>query len=125
MTTKEYDIVPVAKPRMTRRDKWKPSKAALKYFAYRDEVKLRKVFIPECNYHVIFILPMPASWSEIQKKEMDGQPHQQVPDKDNLEKGLLDAVYGNDCRVWDGRATKRWGRKGKIIVMISNENQLP
>lgn len=47
---------------------------------------------------------------------MDGKPHQQTPDKDNLEKALLDAVYDNDCRVWDGRVSKIWGREGKIIV---------
>lgn len=117
-TRQEYNITPCTKPRMTQKDKWNPSEAAKRYFAYRDEVKYRKVFVPVANYHITFILPMPKSWSEQKKQEMDGQPHQQVPDKDNLEKGLLDAIYGDDSHVWDGRVTKRWGRKGQIIVEI-------
>ena len=49
---------------------------------------------------------------------MDGQPHQQTPDKDNLEKALLDALCPDgDARIWDGRVTKRWGYKGQIIIV--------
>ncbi|MGU0055537.1 RusA family crossover junction endodeoxyribonuclease [Enterobacter hormaechei] len=43
---------------------------------------------------------------------MNGKPHQQKPDKDNLEKALLDAIFDDDSRVWDGRVTKVWGRGG-------------
>ena len=112
----EYDITPVTKPRMTRRDKWKKRKCTSQYWAFKDEVRLNGLSIPESGYHIIFILPMPRSWSEKKKLKMDGKPHQQTPDKDNLEKALLDAVYDNDCRVWDGRVSKIWGREGKIIV---------
>ena len=53
---------------------------------------------------------------------MRGSPHQQKPDKDNLEKGLLDAVLDEDCRVWDSRITKIWGDQGKIsLSMIEGE----
>ena len=114
----EYDITPVAKPRMTQRDKWKGRPVVLNYFAFRDEVRLKKVFIPESNSHVTFVVPMPKKWSEKKKVEMDGKPHQQTPDVDNFCKGILDAVFEEDCRVWDIRATKLWGRKGKIIVRI-------
>lgn len=113
---KLYRINPVPKPRMTRKDKWNPSEAAQRYFAYRDEVRLHKVTIPEADYHVVFVLPMPDSWSGRKKARYIGSGHQQKPDKDNLEKGLLDAVYGDDCVVWDGRATKMWGNTGAIIV---------
>jgi len=47
---------------------------------------------------------------------MDGQPHQVRPDKDNLEKSLLDAVFSEDCTVWDSRVTKLWGEAGAIII---------
>ncbi|CNL09497.1 Holliday junction resolvase [Yersinia mollaretii] len=47
---------------------------------------------------------------------MDGKPHQTKPDKDNLEKALLDAIFEDDCRIWDGRVTKLWGEIGKIII---------
>ncbi|MBG3071584.1 RusA family crossover junction endodeoxyribonuclease, partial [Proteus mirabilis] len=48
--------------------------------------------------------------------EMNGKPHQQKPDKDNLEKALLDAIFDDDSRVWDGRVTKVWGKRGQIII---------
>lgn len=111
-----YHIDPVAKPRMTRRDKWKPRRCVTQYFAFRDLVRLSRVELPESGYHIIFVMPMPKSWSKKKKAEMDGKGHQQTPDKDNLEKGLLDAVFKDDCRVWDGRVTKIWGEKGKIII---------
>lgn len=47
---------------------------------------------------------------------MAGKPHQQKPDKDNLEKALLDAIFGEDSHIWDGRVTKIWGETGKMII---------
>lgn len=112
----EYDITPQTKPRMTARDKWKKRPAVLRYFAFRDECRLKRVSVPESNYHITFVIPMPQSWAESKKKRMDGSPHQTTPDKDNLEKALLDAVYTDDKSVWDGRVTKLWGLTGKIII---------
>ncbi len=59
---------------------------------------------------------MPKSWSQKKRTQLNGQAHQQKPDKDNLEKALLDAIFDDDSRVWDGRVTKLWGEKGQIIV---------
>lgn len=118
--TIKYPITPVPKPRMTRSDKWKAGKdcrpPVARYWAFKDEVRLRKVFVPESDYHITFVVPMPGSWTLEKKAEMCGQPHQQKPDKDNLEKALLDAIYEDDCRVWDGRVTKVWGVTGEIII---------
>jgi len=114
--TKTYAITPVPKPRQTQRDSWRLRPPVARYRAFRDEVRLHGVTLPEFGYHVIFVLPMPASWPEAKKRAMDGQPHQRRPDKDNLEKALLDAVYGEDCCVWDGRVTKLWGREGAIVI---------
>lgn len=47
---------------------------------------------------------------------MAGKPHQQKPDADNLLKSLMDAIYSEDCAVWDIRVTKRWGNAGEIII---------
>lgn len=114
--TTTYAITPIGKPRMTRRDKWRHRAAVVRYFAYRDQVRLAGITLPESGYHVTFILPMPASWPEWRKVEMDGQPHQQRPDLDNMMKGLLDAVFADDARLWDARVTKRWGYAGAIMV---------
>ena len=111
-----YQITPVAAPRQTRADRWKQRPAVMKYRAFRDECRIRGVTLPDSGYHITFVLPMPKSWSEKKRKAMDGAPHQQKPDRDNLEKGLLDALFQDDAHVWDGRTTKRWGRTGRIII---------
>lgn len=116
MNEKVYNITPLGKPRMTRADKWKKRPEVLRYRAFCDEVRLNKVTLPEGGYHVIFVLPMPPSWSKKKRALMDGKPHQQKPDKDNLEKALLDALFGEDSHIWDGRVTKIWGETGKMII---------
>ena len=112
----EILIDPVAKPRQTQRDKWNPSKAVIKYRAYADKLRSTGLTIPEAGYHITFILPMPKSWAKSKRAAKDGGPHQQRPDKDNLEKAVLDALFKEDSHVWDGRATKIWGEVGKIII---------
>lgn len=123
-------VNPIGKPRMTRttgrmmaqknppRDpkmlsKWRSLK---RYKAFCDELKLRRVSIPESNAHVVFVLPMPPSWSQVKKDAHRGRPHRQKPDKDNLEKALLDALLIEDCGVWDSRITKVWGDHGAILI---------
>lgn len=113
---RRYPITPMGKPRMTQRDKWAKRPVVERYFAFRDEVRLRKVSLPEGGAHVTFVLPMPKSWSKKRREQMRGQPHQQKPDVDNLAKGLMDAVFADDCRVWDARWSKVWGEQGEIIV---------
>lgn len=117
-----FNVNPIGKPRMTQRDKWldPPRKAVANYWAYKatliaDALKYNFT-MPECNYHIMAIIQMPHSWGTKKCNLMDGAPHQQKPDKDNIEKGILDALLKDDSKVWDGRITKRWGRSGKIVV---------
>jgi len=113
----EYKISPVPKPRMSRRDKWHLRKCVAEYWAFRDLVKLSRVKVPEAGAHIVFHIPMPKSWSAKKKLEMNGQPHTQKPDLDNLIKALLDAIYGDDSVVWSISAEKRWARRGKIEII--------
>jgi len=91
----------------------------LRYRAWRDELRLR---CREAGYKqldtldIIFILPMPASWSKKKRAEMDGQPHQQKNDVDNLVKAWLDTLLPQDGFVWKITAEKRWGVDGKIFI---------
>jgi len=112
----KYRIDPVSKPRMTRRDRWAKRPAVLRYWGYKDQVIKSGIYIEDSGAHITFILPMPKSWSAIKKNQMRMQAHQQKPDKDNLEKGLLDAIFEEDCRVWDSRVTKLWGDHGEIWI---------
>jgi len=113
---KKYNITPVAKPRQTQSDVWKKRPCVMQYRAFADHARLLNIQIPESKYWIIFVLPMPKNWSKKKKKEMDGKPHQNQPDKDNLEKALFDALFKNDSHIWDGRTTKIWGYEGKIII---------
>lgn len=115
----EVPMLPVPKPRQTRADKWKRRSVVLRYRAFADEIRLRKVGVPEAGTHVIFIIPMPQSWSKKRKSSMHGQPHRQKPDSDNLLKALMDAVHAEDAGVWDVRVTKLWGVTGKIFIGTS------
>ena len=112
-----YDITPVPKPRMTRRDKWQQRDCVLRYRTFKDLVRYHKVFLPTANCHVTFYIPMPKSWSKKKRKEKNGTLHRQRPDWDNLGKALSDAVYGEDACIADIRITKRWAEKGAIEII--------
>ncbi|QKN82210.1 RusA family crossover junction endodeoxyribonuclease [Scandinavium goeteborgense] len=111
-----YQITPIGKPRMTVRDKWKQRPPVMRYRAFCDEVRLHDIQIAPANVHIIFIIPMPKSWSQKKRNQMDGQPHQQKPDIDNLTKSLLDALFDDDSHIWDVRTSKVWGEAGQIII---------
>lgn len=115
---KVYDIEPCPKPRMTRSDKWNKRDCVLRYRTFCDQVRAAGIQVPESGATITFVLPMPKTWSKKKKAEMLGQPHQTTPDKDNLEKALLDACYKNDAHIWDSRVIKRWGYSGQIIIRI-------
>lgn len=58
------------------------------------------------------------------KAERWGAPHTHKPDKDNIEKMILDclakagALGGDDARVADGATRKVWGRAGSMAVTV-------
>lgn len=117
-----FEIDPVAKPRQTHSARWKKTPADEKYYRFKDEIKLLNASVPESGWHVLFVIKMPLSWTEKKKKAYDHMPHQQTPDKDNLEKALLDACFTDDKHIWDGRISKVWGREGRIVLITGLEN---
>ncbi len=119
-----YPVRPIPAPRQTRRDAFKPRPCVLRYRAYRDELRIYHMQIPQPFYHVIFVLRMPSRWPQQQRASMHGKPHQQKPDKDNLEKALLDSVFENDCHIWDGRVTKVWGHTDCVVVASFNQDSI-
>lgn len=113
------DIDPIGAPRQSRRDAWKPSPRVLRYRAWKDR------FRPACEaagwklgpvFHAEFEIAMPASWSKKKKVAMNGQPHQQKFDVDNLTKACLDAFGEDDAFVHTLQVTKRWAENGRIIL---------
>lgn len=116
MQSKTILIEPVAKPRMTRSDKWKARPAVARYRQFCDLFRLHKAKIKESGTRLTFVMAMPVSWSEKKKAEMDGKPHKQKPDIDNLCKACLDALFEDDSHIWDIHARKIWGKEPMIII---------
>lgn len=103
-------VYPIAKPRMTRSDKWKKRPSVVQYYKYKDE--LRK-YIPR-DYELpsacrlIFRIPFPNSYSQTKKNNLNCKPHQIKPDLDNLVKAIFDCLCVQDQYIADCWASKRW-----------------
>ena len=113
------DITPVAKPRMTQRDKWDKRKCVVRYREFCNHFRLllqkHKIEIGD-TLNIVFYLPMPKSWSYEKKMEYWCKPHKQKPDIDNLVKSVLDASFKDDSHVWEIKASKVWHAEGQIII---------
>lgn len=88
----------------------------MKYFAFCDEIKLKKVVF-NIGDSITFYLPMAKSWSNKKKEKMDGLPHENKPDIDNLLKALLDSLFEEDCKIHHiGTIKKVWAYEGAIEI---------
>ncbi len=58
------------------------------------------------------------SYTEKQKDEKRGQPHEQKPDLDNLIKAFMDCFGKDDSHVSKINAEKIWADRGSIIIWI-------
>lgn len=116
----KFLVDPMGKPRMTQSDKWRKRLVTDRYWRYKAQIKKQadavEFKIPSCNVHIIFNVPMPKTWSKKKKIKMNGNPHQQKPDRDNMDKGLSDALCEEDSHLWDARITKLWAYKGSISI---------
>lgn len=108
-------VVPMGKPRMTRRDKWMVRPAVARYREFSDA--LRKFFemvplknISELSWEAY--IPMPESWSAKKKALMSGTPHRTKPDRDNIDKAILDSLFDDDSGIYTGKMTKLWDDGG-------------
>ena len=97
---------------------WKIFRKVERYNQYKFAVQqeaLRNEFImPNEKIGIIFFFPVSKSWSGILKRRRHLSEHIYKPDKDNLEKALLDALrakytgLANDCEIWNSSISKRW-----------------
>lgn len=111
------EIDPVAKPRMTRRDRWANRPVVAKYYKFCNT--LREKYgeqITAGQVRLEFQVPMPKSWSKKKKQLMNLQPHQQRPDIDNYAKAVLDALTDDDSHVYSLLATKHWAETGSVSI---------
>ena len=116
----------VAKPRMTRRDRWKRRPEVVRFRAWRDLVRLhankaginRMQGTPHGLYWTAY-LPIPKSWPK-RKGDLGGTFHYQRPDRDNIDKGIMDALFKEDSGIAPGAQVKRWddGNGPRVEIII-------
>ena len=114
---KTFLINPIAKPRMTRSDRWKKRPCVIKYWEYKDKLQeLLNLYGPDIDdvIKVKFGVPMPKSWSKKKKELMLEKPHQQRPDVDNLVKGVMDSLFQEDSHIHTIEAKKVWSDVGYV-----------
>ncbi len=116
-----FDITPVPKPRQTQSDRWKQRPCVVRYREFKDQIKAVGLDVPETGCRLIFVLAMPKSWSKKKRAQMDGQPHKQRPDTDNMIKAVLDAVHTEDSQIHHVEGLKFWGQASAIIVQKTSQ----
>lgn len=104
----------MGKPRMTQRDRWAKRPCVLRYRAWADSARScipvdLSSRLQQC-YRLDWIayLPIPPSWSKRKQAELAGRPHRQKPDRDNIDKGVMDALFPEDSGIHTGTISKRW-----------------
>ena len=112
----KIQIDPIPKPRMTKSDKWKKRPCVLRYWGFKEWLKKFDLKHDNGQIAITFNIKMPKSWSKKKKDEMNGQPHQQKPDIDNLVKAYMDAVLDEDKHIYQIFADKYWSHHGSIEV---------
>ena len=120
------NIDPCPKPRMTQKDKWNPSEAAQRYFNWKDDLNRiaheigMPLELPGEIQSIIFMVPMPKSWSKKKKNAMYGKLNHQVPDIDNYLKAFMDALCPEDSHIAliKGPLGKYWNDQGRIILKL-------
>ncbi len=115
-------IEPMGKPRMTQRDKWRKRDVVVRYREFADRLRAACFGVMSNPSRVSWkaFLPMSESWSKKKKALLQGRPHRLKPDRDNIDKAILDALWENDAGVASGEIAKFWddGRGARIELTV-------
>ncbi len=117
---------PVAKPRMTQRDKWMKRTCVMRYRAWADAARKEAVAkgrgIDVAGPMAVVIIAyfgFPPSYSAKKCVQLKGKPHTMSPDSDNISKAVLDSIWPKgDSAVYDLHIMKQWddGRGPRVEV---------
>lgn len=73
--------------------------------------------------HMVFVMPIPKSYSKKKQAALVGAPHTKKPDLDNLVKAVLDALNGkafaDDSVISCINASKEYGTEPSVWVLIA------
>lgn len=107
---------PAGLARLLRIEKYNKYKVSLLALA-----KQQRFTPAEQGMHIVFYLPVPASWRKHKKERMHMMLHNSRPDWDNLAKGFFDGLLAEDNKIADVRVTKKWVNQehGYIDVLFN------
>ncbi len=121
----------MSKPRMTRADRWKKRPCVTRYWSWKDELNRQfDELYPDHTGTPIALswrafIKIPKSWSKKKKEAMKGQPHRQKPDRDNIDKAILDALFSEDKTISSGLIEKFWaddeGERIELAIVYEEE----
>ena len=116
-----HRINPVGAVRQTQADRWKKRPSVLRYRAFAGELRMAAAaqnFVLGERCIMIFQIQMADSWSKKKKELMNGKPHQQKPDWDNLAKSVGDILGVNqeDSYIHTAFCAKFWAYEGSVRV---------
>ena len=116
--------VPVAKPRMTRRDRWAKRAAVMRYREFADRVRAASAAAPAhaervLSLTVIAYFVPPKSMEKEQRAGLIDQLHRVKPDASNILKGIEDILWPRgDSAIADSRCVKRWWYEPSLEIRI-------
>ena len=118
-------IVPLTamgKPRMTRRDKWAKRDCVVRYREFCDLLRHYCQGMPLDPVYLEWVayFPIPASLSKKKAEELVNQFHRVKPDRDNIDKAIMDALFKQDQRLAVGAQEKRYddGHGPRIVIRV-------
>lgn len=114
---------PLGKPRMTQRDKWKKRPNVVRYREWCDRIHEAvgdslpaAEQVAEVNWTAYF--EPPKSWPKRRRVAAMGTRHRSKPDRDNIDKAVLDCLFEHDERIPDGTLRKRWDWMARLEIEI-------
>lgn len=114
---------PLGKPRMTQRDKWAKRECVLAYRSWADAIRSAAGKLPPASHVTrldwIAVFVPPRSWSATRRAMMIGRQHRSRPDRDNIDKAVLDALFACDSAIAFGTISKVWGEQDRIEIAIA------
>lgn len=125
-----FSIVPMGAVRTTRRQQH-VDKRAIRYRDYKliianaalGQMRGMAKLTTALALKIVFIMPIPASWSKKKRWDALEKPHISTPDLDNLIKGCTDAlnkvVWLDDKQIVSVDATKAYGFEPRIELYVS------
>lgn len=84
----------------------------------------RAVITGAVTLRITFVMPLPNGVGKKKLAELKGAPHLKRPDKDNLEKMVMDCMNGivleDDSQIWRSEVQKVYGSPARIDLTIES-----